>query len=367
MPRPLRSSCDRCHAQKLKCPKEPGTATCLRCRKAGSSCVFSPAGPAWRRPSAHGAYQTAAVPQRNTQGDVPLDFDLPWPSLLDNGDLPAMNIEYIPPPLSDPTPEPTTRQDPRSICVRRLSAIAAEIHDVAVEIAPAAALHLAKEGNLEEFYAQHVIHVSHARCIEQVFTLAQRLMDLYPDLLRILPSKQGLSADGGCSDLDCCHNYDIAEEFADIFVEADPTHGPIDSFLLNLLAACHGKISDVLDYIISATKFCAKVTAASPDLIQPRLHIPEFRIGSFVASETSAPTMHATLFAHIASVLGENAKRLRKTVEDASKETDSPDKAMKMMLLQCELLEERSETQAVQFTRIRDGLTRYAYTKQSTN
>ncbi|EPE28761.1 Zn2/Cys6 DNA-binding protein [Glarea lozoyensis ATCC 20868] len=38
----LRAACDRCHSQKLRCPKKSGEAICDRCLRAGASCMFSP-------------------------------------------------------------------------------------------------------------------------------------------------------------------------------------------------------------------------------------------------------------------------------------------------------------------------------------
>jgi hypothetical protein len=37
-----RTACDRCHSQKLKCPKRPGADICERCFKAKTSCSYSP-------------------------------------------------------------------------------------------------------------------------------------------------------------------------------------------------------------------------------------------------------------------------------------------------------------------------------------
>ncbi|RDL34403.1 uncharacterized protein BP5553_07531 [Venustampulla echinocandica] len=37
-----RSACDRCHSQKLRCPRRPGEDICDRCSKARTSCIFSP-------------------------------------------------------------------------------------------------------------------------------------------------------------------------------------------------------------------------------------------------------------------------------------------------------------------------------------
>ncbi|KAI3340194.1 hypothetical protein F4824DRAFT_437512 [Ustulina deusta] len=361
MPRPLRSSCDRCHAQKLKCPKEPGSTICSRCLKAGANCIFSPAGPAWRRSSANMACQSDAILQPNSQGGNFL-LGLDWPPLLDTGESSMANLECISLPVSDPKPE-TTPQDHRSVCVRQLSALAVEIHDVSTELGPAGGLHLPKGISPEELYSQQIIHVSHSRCLEQLFAISQRLIDLYPDILSLLSDGYHFSLGEDCQDPNCFHNSDVSGDFTDIFLGEEPIHSRIDTFLFHLLAACHGKISDVLDCLVRTTKLCARVTAASPNLIQPQLHIPELRVGNFVASATSASSMQATLLVHITSVLMENAKLLRGTFGDLSKIVSPPDKEMRMVLLQCELLEERSSLQADQFTRIRDSLTKLAYTK----
>ncbi|KAI0424391.1 hypothetical protein F5Y09DRAFT_142497 [Xylaria sp. FL1042] len=352
MPRPLRSSCDRCHAQKLKCPKEPGSATCARCLKAGANCIFSPAGPAWRRSSPNIAYQNDALQLTDSQAVRNFELDLEWPSLLNAGNL----------PVPDPTPD-ATPQDHRSICVRQLSVLAVEIHDVSAELGPSGRLHLPKGIDPEELYSQHVIHVSHSRCIEQLFNIAQRLIDLYPDALSLLSTEDPSRLDEECQDANCFHNSDVPGDFADLFPGADPICSRIDMFLFHLLTACHGKVSDVLDCLVRTTKLCAKVTAASPDLIQPQLHIPALRVGNFVASATSSSSMQATLLVHITAVLMENARNLRRKLESISETASPPDKEMRMVLLQCELLDERSSLQADQFTRIRDTLTKLAYIK----
>ena len=37
-----RAACDRCHSQKIRCPRKPGQDVCDRCQKARTPCVFSP-------------------------------------------------------------------------------------------------------------------------------------------------------------------------------------------------------------------------------------------------------------------------------------------------------------------------------------
>ncbi|KAI0975098.1 hypothetical protein F4678DRAFT_317463 [Xylaria arbuscula] len=362
MPRPLRSSCDRCHSQKLKCPKQLGSTTCTRCLKAGAACIFSPAGPAWRRSSANIACQSDALLLSNSEVDGSFQFDLSWPPLLNAGEVSATNPDYITPPVSDPEPK-TAPQDHRSICVRQLSSLAVEIDNLASELESTGGTHLPKEIDPEDLYSQHISHVSYSRYIEQLFNSAQRLIDLYPDVLTLLSKEDSSSLREECQDSNCFHSSDVSGDFAAIFSEADPIPSRVDMFLFHLLAACHGKISDVLDWLVKTTKLCAQVTSASPDLIQPRLHIPELRVGSFVASATSASSMQATLLVHITAVLMENTKSLRRRFEGLSKTADRPDKEIRVVLLQCELLEERSSLQAKQFVRIRDGLTKLAYIK----
>ncbi|KAE9367688.1 hypothetical protein N431DRAFT_348492 [Stipitochalara longipes BDJ] len=37
-----RAACDRCHSQKIRCPRKPGQEICDRCQKARTPCIFSP-------------------------------------------------------------------------------------------------------------------------------------------------------------------------------------------------------------------------------------------------------------------------------------------------------------------------------------
>ncbi|KAI8629825.1 hypothetical protein F5Y19DRAFT_432097 [Xylariaceae sp. FL1651] len=360
MPRPLKSSCDRCHSQKLKCPKETGNATCLRCLKAGADCVFSPAGPAWRRLSANTAYQNDPLLQQHLRVHDNIVLQSPWPSFSDIGGLSVhpLQLDGFSLPHSDPIPD-ATPQDPRSTCVRQLTNLAVEIHQISVEISPFTNLHLPKGSDPEELYSEHVVKISHSRCIEQLFTLAQRLIDLYPNLLRLVFDGNELHAWEKCPDPNCIHNSDTLEDLDNVFPDTDQPKGKIDTFLINLLCACHSKVSDVLEAIIRTAKLCAVVTKASLNMVHPRLHIPELRVGDFVVSATSASSMQATLLVHLASGLMENVKLLRRTVEDASSRADPFDKTRRIMLLQCDLLEERSQLQADQFVRMRDALMKH--------
>ena len=54
-----RSACDRCHGQKLRCPKSEHSTACTRCLRAGATCVFG--GPARARADSLGVAMTSAA------------------------------------------------------------------------------------------------------------------------------------------------------------------------------------------------------------------------------------------------------------------------------------------------------------------
>ncbi|KAF3069655.1 hypothetical protein GL218_07948 [Daldinia childiae] len=122
MPRPLRSSCDRCHSQKLKCPKQPGVSTCTRCLKADATCIFSPAGLSTRRalPASNFTYLNSDL-DMNMQFDwPPLEFEntLVTPPEVPQESLRDQQVPDQPVEQSEPA-----SQDPRSTCVKRLPEI----------------------------------------------------------------------------------------------------------------------------------------------------------------------------------------------------------------------------------------------------
>ncbi|KAI5855120.1 hypothetical protein GGS23DRAFT_589909 [Durotheca rogersii] len=124
MSRPLRSNCDRCHSQKLKCPKQLGLATCTRYLKAGASCIFSLAKPNARRTVPTSAYLSS---------DLDMQFD--WPSL-------DLETALITPPGAPQGAQPAATypvglldaadEDPRYVFVHQLTALAVDIDKVSL-------------------------------------------------------------------------------------------------------------------------------------------------------------------------------------------------------------------------------------------
>ncbi|KAI8961176.1 hypothetical protein F5Y11DRAFT_348817 [Daldinia sp. FL1419] len=328
MPRPLRSSCDRCHSHKLKCPKQPGVPTCTRCLKAGATCTFSPAGVSTRRMT-----QATNLAYMNSDVDMSMQFD--WPSL----DL--ENVLVTPPEFpQDSLPDQqieqaeTVSHDPRSTCVRLLTSLAVDIDQVSISLSVVSHVHVPKDRPIEEYHDKFI--ENNGRSVLSV------LFDR-PD-----------SPD--CQDPDCFHESELPNDIAAFFSAQGDDKNEIDTFLFNLLVSCHGKVVDAMGTIINCAKTCTQVTLASPDLVEPHVHAPEVRVGNFVATHTSASTMQTVLLIHIASVLVGYAQQLTKKVATIV-EAEQDSKQAQMLKLQCELLERKSVSKMRLLQQVKELLT----------
>jgi hypothetical protein len=274
-----------------------------------------------------------------------MDLDLDWSSL--DLDIPAgvlSNTQVTPPQRTPPqqtqgSPEVEAQPDgPRPRCVQQLSALAAELDHVFNTIPPSTAIHLRKETPASETIASWASTYSQSRCLEQFFACAQRLLDLYPgtiDLIFNLPA-----FDGTCDYPGCVHSKDLPASVLDPLVAVEgPAPRVLDTFLLNLVQMCHSRVNDVLQVMLSHFNLCARATFTAKLPENPRLEVPELRVGNFVASPESSSSMQAVLIAHIALVLTQRAKQLAERVASAMKDEASTKQAQ-MHKLQCELLAE---------------------------
>ncbi|KAI5918680.1 hypothetical protein F4810DRAFT_563435 [Camillea tinctor] len=365
MPRPLRSSCDRCHAQKLRCPKQSGSATCTRCLKAGATCVFSqakPPGPVTQPapPPAPAYVSEVAYQPPSPLVDRP-DTHLAWP-LFDLGDgfLNSPQVSQ----LTQEQPFRATTENSRSACVRQLTILAVDIDQIALSLPRAPNLHATKDYPVEELYAMYTEEFSRfqPQCLEQLFAAAQKLIDLYPDATHELCNESITTEISACHNPDCLHSIDMPGNLGEIFCAPDEPPDKIDTFLFNLVVACHSKVIDVFMTLIANSKKCATLALASSAHV-PQVDLPELRVGNFVVSSSSSSSMQAVLLAHILSILAERARQLRKDVEKAFLGTGDRDRSNlnKMLLLQCDLLEERTQSQVDQLSKLRDGLVKLGF------
>ncbi|OTA89077.1 hypothetical protein M434DRAFT_398796 [Hypoxylon sp. CO27-5] len=352
MPRPLRSSCDRCHSQKLKCPKQPGVTTCSRCLRAGTPCVFSPAGPIVRR--------NVPTPIR-LDGDLTMNMQFDWPSLN------LENVLATPPEITQELQTDTNQldgqeaasQDPRSILVRQLTDLAVKVDRLSQDLSSISRVHVPKNRPAMEYRATFIDHNARHVCVEHVFTHAQCLIDAYPQVLGILFDKSDLLQ---CQDPNCFHTVELPNELENFFSGMDHNQNGVDIFLFNLLVSCHTKVLDVMEIIVNCARTCTQVTFSSPDLVEPNVQIPEVRVGDFVATNSAAGTMQTALLVHVASVLVDCARRLSKQVSEIV-EQERNRKQVQMLKLQCELLEEKATSEMKSLERVRSLFTNLFFVK----
>ncbi|KAI2604357.1 uncharacterized protein GGS25DRAFT_507901 [Hypoxylon fragiforme] len=336
MSRPLRSSCDRCHSQKLKCPKEPGLFSCTRCLKAGSTCVFSPAGPSIRRANTP---TTAFLDGSLSSLDMQFDWSCPGPGNSLGADPPEFIMNHSQPDVSqsaETEPDPVS-QDPRSICVRQLTTLAAELDQVSLDLTSVLHIHIPQNELLEDGHAKLFGHFARRGFVDRLFILVQRLTEIYPQALELLFDTLNPPQ---CQDPDCFHTLKIPNELHELFSGLDDNQNEVDVFLFNLLVLCHGKVVDVMGSLILCARLCSLTTVASPSLHQSGAHISEVRIGSFVANNSAASTMQVVLLIHLTSVLLDYSRQLsERTTKMVEHESNS--KQGQVLLLQCQILEEK--------------------------
>ncbi|RYP24352.1 hypothetical protein DL765_000616 [Monosporascus sp. GIB2] len=311
MPRPLRTSCDRC-------PKEPGIATCTRCLKAGARCVFSPAGPATRRAV------SAVVPvcenafsfQASVDDDPDMQFD--WQQLGFGCALPA-----TPEIAQDGQPEaareaalsgPSASEDSRSAYVRQLTALAANLDNVYREMPASPAVHMPGDRPFKEFMSRYTEKYDQERCLEQLFSAGQILIDIYPHIMEIQPKET-------------------------------PAVICLDDVFGNLLSHAH---------------VCSHISMAYPNVGELKVYVPELRVGNFVAPASSSSTMQAILLTHIASVLKRRAEQLNRNVAEALG-NGHDDKQSRILRLQCEILEESAKSRLEELQQVREHLDRLGF------
>lgn len=67
-----RAACDRCHSQKIRCPRKAGQDVCDRCQKARTPCIFSP-------------FRQKKISEEETEKDESSVVSLEQPSIVYSG------------------------------------------------------------------------------------------------------------------------------------------------------------------------------------------------------------------------------------------------------------------------------------------
>lgn len=386
MPAPVRNrqSCDRCHTQKLKCPKQAGSPICTRCMKAGAVCAFSPpgGGSSSRKasepifPPDHGGMSSSAGVEG---GDLPAYFD--WSFLQPNfapseaasafqnlgGPFGHGGQGYagVAVPGQDSSGQPGAEAkasepdqpppNPKSQCIHHLTSILVDLDAVWVSMPPKTSLHFPLDENIDKFTAAFAEKYSQHKSVERLFGAAQRLVDLYPT---VIPLSLALnSADQPrCEPDTCVHSIEPPANLRAVESSAVLRDSPstIDHPLANLLIACHLRLIDVLDHLLLLVLSCFKLHAASPTRMEPNFGVPELRVGSFTPTRASAAFMQAFLMKHLIGILSDRVDEFSRAVE--SKLQGNPDKECRVLAMQCEILKERQADKVAQIGELSEAL-----------
>ncbi|WYZ43817.1 hypothetical protein EsH8_VII_000253 [Colletotrichum jinshuiense] len=332
-PRQNRQSCDRCHAHKLRCPKQFGNAICTRCSKAGAACVYSPVG-------------TLPISQ-----DLPVVLDtLPLSDETTNLDWEAFSFDHLVgfpgPRQPDRVPSldkatlPRYTVDPRTRCLQDLSTIMASLDEAMKSLPPVSEFHVPGP-QFKEYCLEISKTYSHKQSIELMLSQTQKLIDIYPNTIA-LAIKQHSTPD--CSISDCMHTYRSHIGLnSDPFVAAAQLASKIDYPLLNLLLCCHYRCADVMEIVFCHAQVCFEfLTVATQQGVQPhQFVVPELRVGSFTPSPRSSPSIITAILVDLQSLL---ACCIPKLSTSLNEHKENLSKEGRILLLKCELLIERADS-----------------------
>ncbi|KAL6924263.1 hypothetical protein ACHAPO_003482 [Fusarium lateritium] len=315
----LRQACDRCHSKKLRCTKIPGSVVCARCVKAGVTCLFSPPARSLRQPDV--VHMDWSI----------LGLDQPVAE-LQNTDLDQL---IATPPISNhANPAPSA---PITV-VSQLTDLMATFDRM--QNSPPASLtqHLTIR-ELNEF--MKVCEINLGAFLEELLQSSQKLVHLYPQVLKQLEPHDTTP----CEIPDCVHN-------SQLFSHSRPQVS-IDQSLIHLLLACHLRLLGLFDNIVHHGGMCAHVVPMLPPECEPRLDIPEIKIGSFVAPKISAASMVIAMVIELQTTLNTRAQDLHDVI---SSNVGHDARTAKILDLQCESLKEHASKTCSDLYSLREHL-----------
>ncbi len=245
-------------------------------------------------------------------------------------------------------------EDPRSACVRQLTTLAVDLDNVHRNMPAASTLHIPKYQSIEGAISQYAKTFDTHRSLELLLSSAQVLIDVYPDILKLLFNHEGRADD--CQNGDGCIHLAEDMSVTNKYVPwSEDVMPKVDIFVFNLLTLCHARLLDIFGKLVGHVTLCAKISMAYPNDKESRVRVPELRIGSFVASASSSSKMEAVLLTHVASVLKTRAQQLSNKLVEAIG-CDHDDKLSRMLRLPCEVLEEKSGIRVEQLQQIMERL-----------
>ncbi|KAF9869382.1 hypothetical protein CkaCkLH20_13151 [Colletotrichum karsti] len=338
LPRRTRQACDRCHGQKLRCPKQAGSAICARCSKAHVPCVYSAAGP-----QTTPGHLIAEPP-------TPLDWDaFSFDHLLGPNAISQIDLSVAQEETSSSQITSQCLSDPRSQCFDKLATMMAKLNEAFNALPPVSKLHVPGP-HLELFCLQVKDSYGLRQSLEIMLSQTQDLVDLYPNAIKLAVEHTKVP---NCSIPDCVHTYQPQHDFGQ-----DPfeTTSRIDFTLLNQLVSCHYRIHDITELIFSHAQVCfSKFLVSEHHEGEGERHqfdIPDLRVGSFTLSPGSSPSVITAILVDLQSSLARCVPKLQSTI------AGDPTTECRVIYLQCDMLKDRTESIIQRFLKLREAITK---------
>ncbi|KAL2361189.1 hypothetical protein RJZ56_005915 [Blastomyces dermatitidis] len=344
--RQIRSACDRCHSQKLRCERQQGGHSCLRCSRTEAPCVYSVRQPrtVFRPPrprskrrrtqdrveDGNGSRELnmntqlenpfgSAVAEETPDGTYPAAFDPTfgqWPETLqlpqdisvpvcDQLSLPDFSNSFVEPILPIPSQTLTDRsqaiprilEDRPSMTLQHVRKLA----DLNVKLCEHVAKMPLVSANLSEV---QILVANRIFEIDETFGLIQTLLDVTSDIYShsILPSEKRPPAEGilptpSSSSL-FSHNNQKDQPSAATSPSAgtSPDSYVPDRATFLLILSCYDRVMDICQCLFIHIECCIKNLATPMGTEAQVAQLPELRIGSYKPPISSAVAMKMFLF-----------------------------------------------------------------------
>lgn len=393
-----RSACDRCHAQKLRCSKQPGYLVCDRCRTARAKCVYSPPGTSlsgtirstspWPVPetavgtvaadpytygqdASHHLDTTAFDWTLDTQGNYDFNsFLLPLASSpVVNGTAGEADGDNNASALASSSCEPSrfnSATSPRNTnihqiaCLQNLTKILLEADDLLSRLPLQTTLHVQQTDSHIGLLKRLPETMPTNTTMERFFGLAQRLIDAYPAALDAsLPKKS--PPDATCDITDCTHTLDLPASLLKLESEvvAEISSATPDVSLVNLVVSCHTRLLDILDRFFLMVTACTRVTLASGQ--EPEFDLSELHVGSFVPQRPAAVLMQITLLERLVAGLANRVLLMGDAISVFAERDDEDSDEVVILQSQHKLLANRQITKSRQVKTVEDFLKQFNF------
>jgi hypothetical protein len=235
------------------------------------------------------------------------------------------------------------------VCTRKLTDLLLGTDKLWARLLLSSALHIPRNDPHEVYLKALTEKATTKHILENLFSLAQQLIDLYSPATDLIFSRDPdplttCDVPGGC----CTHELDLPPALRELEGQASGRGlraAKVDAALANLVVSCHVRLLDVLDRVFLLVAACTRVTLASPERREPDFDVAEIRVGSFVPQRNAAVLLQFVLLKHLMVCLSVKLGSLGGAIVSRTGHFGEEDLEMRILTLQHKSLTERHARQ----------------------